>query len=118
MLDAEGFSSGSETQKGRIARPLMFMRPKDRSRKPLESASVLLAELVDATAGVDDLLLTGIERVTGRAHFDLEIVPERGARDELVPAAAGHSRLFVLRMDSVFHCVLSAMRSLEKRRAV
>ena len=50
------------------------LRHTGRSNK---SACVFLAELVDATAGVNDLLLAGVERVAGRAHFDLQIVPER-----------------------------------------
>jgi hypothetical protein len=67
------------------------------------SAGVLLAEFVDAAARVDDLLLAGIERMAVRADFDLQIMTERGTRNERVPAAAGHSRLFVLRVDAGFH---------------
>src|ERR1044071_70315 len=66
-------------------------------------AGVLLAEFVDAPAVVDDLLLARIERVAVRADFDLQVVPQRRARVEGVPAAAGHRDLFVLWMDSVFH---------------
>ena len=66
-------------------------------------AGVLLAEFVDAAAGVDDLLLTRIEGVAVRADFDLQIVAQRRARVEGVPAAAGHRDLFVVGMDSVFH---------------
>src|SRR5690348_6878922 len=43
---------------------------------------VLLAELVDATGGVHDLLLARIERMAVRAHLDLQIVPQRRARLE------------------------------------
>ena len=39
------------------------------------NAGVFLAELVDATGGVDDLLLAGIERMAVRAHFDLRSCP-------------------------------------------
>jgi hypothetical protein len=72
-------------------------------RSTRRSARVLLSEFVDATAGIDDLLLARIERMAVRADFDLQIVPERRARDERVPAAAGDSRLFVFRMDSGLH---------------
>lgn len=67
------------------------------------SASVLLAELVDAATGIDGLLLAGEERVAVRAHFDLQIVAQRRARQELVPTAAGDVGVFVFRMDAGFH---------------
>src|SRR5688500_7730673 len=70
-------------------------------RGPL--AGVLLAEFVDATAGVDDLLLARIERMAVRAHLDLQVVAQRRARVEGVATAAGHRDLFVLGMDCVFH---------------
>ena len=80
-------------------------------------AGVLLAELVDAAAGVDDLLLARIEGVAVRADFDLQIVTEGRARVEGVPAAAGHGDLFVLGMDSVFHGTLGAVRRLQEKGA-
>ena len=80
------------------------------SRRPLSIviatpllASVLLAEFVDASAGVDDLLFARVERVAVRADFDLQVVSERGTRDERVPAAAGHGGLFIFGMDAGFH---------------
>ena len=44
---------------------------------------VFLAELVDTAAGVDDLLLAGVERMAVGADFDLQIVADRRARREL-----------------------------------
>src|SRR5262245_12480143 len=64
---------------------------------------VLLAELVDAPRGIDDLLLAGIERMAVRAHLDLQIVPERRARLERVATRAGDGDLFVLGMNGGFH---------------
>ena len=64
---------------------------------------VLLAELVDAPGGIDDLLLARIERMAVRAHLDLQVVPERRARLERVAARAGDGDLFVLGMDGGFH---------------
>ena len=61
---------------------------------------VLLAEAVDATAGVHDLLLARIERAAARAHFDLQVLPEGGARLENVPTAAGDGDRLVVGMDS------------------
>jgi len=60
---------------------------------------VLLAEFIDAAGGVDDLLLARVERVAARAHFDLQVVTQRRARGEAVPAGAGNGDLFVLGMD-------------------
>jgi hypothetical protein len=71
------------------------------------SAGVLLAELVHATAGVDDLLLARVERMAVGADLDLQVMTQRGARNEGVTAAADHVDLFVLRMDTVFHGAVS-----------
>ena len=78
----------------------------DNSARPI-SASVLLAELVDATAGVDDLLLARVERVAAGADFDLQVMTQRGAGNEAVTAAADHVDLFVFGMDAVFHGAVS-----------
>src|SRR5690606_28952453 len=64
---------------------------------------VLLAEFVDAAGGVDDLLLARVERVAGRAHFDLKGVAERRARLERVPAGAGHADFRVVRVRVGLH---------------
>ena len=69
--------------------------------KPLHS--VLLAELVDPTARIDDLLLTCIKGVARRAHFDHEIFAERGTRRELVAATAGDLDICVVGMNVGFH---------------
>src|SRR3984893_6607554 len=85
----------------------------DRPRELLGAArggGVLLAELVHAARGVDDLLLAGIERVAVRAHLDLQIVSERRTRLERVAARAGDGDLFVLGMYGGFHGVLTVLR--------
>lgn len=66
-------------------------------------AGVLLTEFLDAAGRVDDLLFARVERMTVRAHLDLQVMPERGARLERVPAAAGDGDLFVFGMDAGFH---------------
>lgn len=71
--------------------------------------SVFPAESIDAARRVDDLLLTRIERVIIRAHFDLKIATQRGARLEDIPARAGHGNFSVLRMDGGFHSVLACV---------
>jgi hypothetical protein len=67
------------------------------------SAGVPLAELVDASAGIDHLLFTGIEGMAVRAHFDLQIVSQRRARLERIAAAAVDGNFFVLGMNAGFH---------------
>lgn len=74
-------------------------------------AGVLLTELVDATAGIDDLLFTGVERMAVGAHFDLKIVSQRRTRRKRVPATASHRRLFVFGVDAGFHWVVERVRA-------
>jgi hypothetical protein len=64
---------------------------------------VLLPELIDATAGVHDLLLAREERVAARAHFDLQVMAQGRARRERAAAAARNSDLLVIGMNSSFH---------------
>jgi len=42
--------------------------------------SVFFTELIDTTAGIDDLLFAGIKRVARRAHLYKKVVAKRGAR--------------------------------------
>lgn len=51
--------------------------------------TVFASELVDTTAGIKEFLLAGVERMTCRAHFDEEILTQRGAGFKLVAAATG-----------------------------
>jgi hypothetical protein len=102
-----------DNEKGAPQRP--FAGIPDRNGQP--SAGVLLAELVDAAAGVDDLLLARIERMAVRADFDLQVVTEGRARMEGVPAAAGHRDLFVFGMDCVFHGLPTPVRRLGEKGA-
>ena len=73
---------------------------------------VLLAELVDATRGVEELLLARVERVAVRAHFDLQVVTQRRTRLEGVAAGAAHVDFLVIRMRIGFHGFLSTERIL------
>ena len=67
------------------------------------SGSVLLAELVDAARGVEDLLLAGIERMAVRADFDRKVVSQSRPRLERVPARAGDADVVVFGMRIGFH---------------
>jgi len=120
----ESFTEGLEfrerrKQEGRPAAPFLHELEFSVSKNSQRLARVLLAELVDATAGVEDLLFARKERVAVRAHFDLEVVAECRTRNEGIPAAAGHRRVFIFRMDCGLHdnsCARSA--AFEKGGAV
>ena len=73
-------------------------------RQSVRSAyTVLTAELVDPAAGVNNLLLTGVERMTSRANLDDEILTKRAASGEFVAAATGYLDVTVGGMDIGFH---------------
>src|SRR5882672_2287854 len=106
-VDKEFQSAAATHRAPETKRALTVKRPLVSTRKQTVSAradAVFLAELVDAAAGVDDLLLACVEGMAVRAHFDLQIVAERGTGGERVPAAAGHGDVFVFRMNGRFHC--------------
>src|SRR5690348_12369702 len=66
--------------------------------------AVPLLEPGDAAAGVEDLLLAGVEGVALRAHVGVDDAVGRGAAGlERVPAGAGHRRLDVVRVDTRLH---------------
>src|SRR5699024_4039740 len=66
-------------------------------------------EAGDAAAGVEDLLLAGVERVAVRADLDGDATVFLGRVClERVPATAQLGRLHVCRVDLSFHCVLSS----------
>src|SRR5262249_9106479 len=64
---------------------------------------VLLAELLDAARGVDDLLLARVERGARGAHLDVQLLAQGRARGEGVPATADHLDFLVIGMDLFFH---------------
>src|SRR5215208_1127674 len=70
----------------------------------LTAAGCAALEPLDPAAGVDQLLLAGVERMAGRADLDVEL-RLRGTRVELVAARASNVREYVLRMDLSLHPV-------------
>jgi hypothetical protein len=64
---------------------------------------ILLLELVDAAGGIDQLLLSGKERVAVRADFDADVVLVGGSCAERMSARADHVHLIVGRVNSSFH---------------
>jgi hypothetical protein len=65
--------------------------------------AVLAAELVYATAGVDDLLLAGVKRVARGADFNVEFLTEGRTRFELVTATTDDLDGFVIGVNIGFH---------------
>ena len=63
-----------------------------------------LVELVNTSAGINQLLLAGIKGVTLGADFNLDIFP-CAARLNYLAAGATNGRLLVLGMDPFLHCV-------------
>jgi hypothetical protein len=66
-------------------------------------AAVLLAEALDAAGGIHDLLLARVERMAGRADFDVQRLAVGRAGVELVAAATSHLDLVVLRVNAFLH---------------
>ena len=64
--------------------------------------AVALLEAIDASAGVNQLLLAGVERVALGADFNAQLLLG-GTGDESVAADAGHGNLLILRMDAFLH---------------
>src|SRR5882672_12602763 len=64
---------------------------------------ILLAELIDATAGIHNFLLAGIERMAVGANLDLQILADGRASLEMVAAGTSDRDDFVFWMDAGFH---------------
>src|SRR4051812_37772402 len=66
------------------------------------AAGCAAIEPLDPAAGVDQLLLAGVERMAGRADLNVEL-RLRGARVELVAARASNVREYVFGVDLSLH---------------
>ena len=64
---------------------------------------VLLTELVDTPASVNDLLLTGKKRMALRTNFDVQIASQRRASFERFATTTCYGQLVVLGMRFRFH---------------
>lgn len=69
----------------------------------LHARFVAIAEALDTTTGINQLLLTGIKWVAVGTYFDAERAAQRGAGLKGVPAAAGYCYRCILWMDISFH---------------
>jgi hypothetical protein len=64
---------------------------------------VLLAEFIDAAAGIHNFLLARVERMAIGANFDLQILANGRASLEMVAAGASDRDDFVIWMNAGFH---------------
>ena len=63
---------------------------------------VLVLELLDTAAAIDELLLAGEERMALRANVEPDLVLY-GPGHECISASASYLAILIIRMDSFFH---------------
>ena len=69
---------------------------------PLESEPVFAVELVNTSAGIDQLLLPGVERVALGADFNGDVLPGAAGLNDVASGAADRRRL-IIGVDAFFH---------------
>ena len=74
-----------------------------RRRRGRALLTVALTEFLDTPGRIDDLLFSGIERMTRRANFDMQRLVDRRARFERDAAAARHVDFGVFGVNVGFH---------------
>ena len=111
--------SNATRPRGATRATLEARRGRDRRRRRAQAlrraGRVLLAELIDPTAGVDDFLLAGIKRMAVGADLDLKVLTDGRAGLEHVPAGAGHVDFLIFGMDAGFHVETSTARVRQNR---
>ena len=68
--------------------------------------AIALVEPIHASSGIDQLLLTGKERVASRADFDVQVAFFGRASLKGLAASAANGNFYVFRMNSWFHFLL------------
>ena len=67
--------------------------------------SITPVESIHAAGGIDQFLLAGKKRMTGRTNFDMQIAFARRAGFKSLATGAGHGYLFIFRVNSGFHFI-------------
>ena len=67
--------------------------------------AIALVEAVDASCGIDQLLLAGKERVASGTNFNVQVTFLSGASLELLAARAGDGNINVFWVNSWFHLI-------------
>ena len=72
--------------------------------------AIALVEAIDASGGIDQLLLAGKERVASGTNFNVQVTFLGGASFECLAARAGDGDINVFWVNSWFHLVTSYRR--------
>ena len=67
--------------------------------------AIALVEAIDASCGIDQLLLAGKERVASRTNFNVQVTFLGGASLERLAARAGDGNIDVFWVNSWFHLI-------------
>ena len=67
--------------------------------------AIALVEAIDASCGIDQLLLAGKERVASGTNFDVQVTFFGGASLERLAARAGDGDINVFWVNSWFHLI-------------
>jgi hypothetical protein len=67
--------------------------------------AIALVEAIDASCGIDQLLLAGKERVASRTNFNVQVTFLGGASLERLTARAGDGNINVFWVNSWFHLI-------------
>ena len=68
--------------------------------------TVLTTKFVDASRSIEDLLLTGVERMANGANIDVQLVRQCRFRLKFVAATADNLDFVILRMNVGFHVLV------------
>jgi hypothetical protein len=71
------------------------------------AATIFILKFTNATSGIKYLLLTSIEWVTLRTHFDIEIMADGGTCFECIATCAAYLHGFVFGMGIFLHCLVT-----------
>lgn len=75
-------------------------------KKLLLADAVLLTEFLNTASRVDNFLRARIERVAGRADFNMQRLVHRGTGGEIISATASYGNFVVLGVNACFHIAL------------
>src|SRR5436305_6438713 len=72
---------------------------------------------IHASRGINQFLLTGEERMAGRANFDVQITFKDVASLKNLASGASHRYFVILRMNSGFHSLLASYRCRQRSQS-
>jgi len=99
----EGRRGGAPNKKGSPRLPFLNFGTGKAVLSGLAQIAELLVEFFNATGGIHNLLLAGVEGVAGGADFHVQGLAQGGFGGEGVAAGAGDLKVFVFGVDTGFH---------------